>query len=312
MPCYHPISAWQLLNVKTANGKPTLSFKNPFAKPTKNRVGIQVPCGLCIGCALEKSRQWAVRCVHESQMHDDSAFVTLTYDPKYLPSYGSLQKGKQSDQEYFLKNLRQAILPSKIKFFMCGEYGDKNTRPHYHYLIFGYGFPDRKFFQEKNGVKLYTSELLSSKWPYGFSTCGNISMESAAYVARYCLKKVQAREDASEMDADNFSGQIPEYVNMSRGGRTGKGLGYKWYTDYKSDVFPCDNVVVAGKMGKPPRYYDKQFELDNYNLYEKIKLDRKIKAINNASDNTTARLLVKEICKKSQISQLKRGLENEV
>ncbi|QXP08304.1 MAG: replication initiator protein [Arizlama microvirus] len=312
MPCYHPIPAWQLLNVKTTNGKPTLSFKNPFAKATKNRIGIQVPCGLCIGCALEKARQWAVRCVHESQMHDDSSFVTLTYDEKYLPPYGSLQKGRKSDQEYFLKNLRQAIYPTKIKFFMCGEYGEKNQRPHYHYLIFGYGFPDRKFLKETNGVKLYTSELLESKWPYGFSTCGNISMESAAYVARYCLKKVQAREDNPEMDADNFSGQLPEYNNMSRGGRHGKGLAYKWYEQFQSDVFPADEVVIKGKIGKPPRYYDKQFELDNFNVFEKIKLDRKAQAINNAADNTAARLLVKEAVKKDQIKQkLKRGYENE-
>lgn len=308
MPCYHPISAWQLLNVKTANGKPTISFKNPFAKPSASRVGIQVPCGLCLGCALEKSRQWAVRCVHESQLHDDSSFITLTYDPEYLPDYGSLVK---EHFVLFMKRFRKSIEPIKIRFFMCGEYGEKNSRPHYHALIFGFGFPDRKLMSERNGVRLYTSEHLTKLWPYGFSTCGDISMESAAYVARYCLKKVQAREDKTEMDAENWSGQIPEYNNMSRGGRNGKGLAYNWYVQFKSDVFPCDNVVVKGKVGKPPRYYDKQFEFDNLDLFNKIKADRKSKALENAADNTAARLKVKEICKKAQISQLKRGMENE-
>lgn len=307
MPCYHPVPAWQLLNEKTVNGKPTLSFKNPFAKPSKNRVGLQVPCGRCLGCALEKSRQWAVRCVHESQMHDDSSFITLTYDPEYLPENGSLVK---DHFVLFMKRLRRAIEPIKIKFFMCGEYGEKGERPHYHALIFGYGFPDRKLFSVKKGVSLYVSELLQKLWPFGFSTCGNISYESAAYVSRYCLKKVQAKDDVEEMDADNFSGQIPEYVNMSRGGRTGKGLAYDWYCKFESDVFPSDQVVVRGKEGKPPRYYDKCFELDSPAVMAKIKESRKAKALENAADNTTARLLVKEKCREAQIGQLKRGYEN--
>jgi len=307
MPCYHPIKAWQLLNVKTEKGKPTLSFKNPFAKPTKYRVPIQVPCGRCLGCALEKSRQWAVRCVHESQLHDDSSFITLTYAPEYLPDFGTLVKQHFS---LFMKRLRRAIEPIQIKFFMCGEYGDHGERPHYHALIFGYGFPDRKLFQEKNGVSLYTSQLLQKLWPYGFSTCGNISMESAAYVSRYCLKKIKSKNDTPEMDADNFSGQIPEFCNMSRGGRNGRGLAYNWYIQFSSDVYPCDNVIIKGKLGKPPRYYDKQFELDNLPQYEKVKLARKTKALYNIADNTTARLLVKEQCKEAQIGQLKRGYEN--
>jgi len=307
MPCYHPIPAWQLLNVKTDKGKSTLSFKNPFAKPTKNRVPIQIPCGRCIGCALEKSRQWAVRCVHESQLHDESCFITLTYDPQYLPDYGSLVK---EHFVLFMKRFRKAIEPKKIKFFMCGEYGDENQRPHYHALIFGYDFPNKKLLSEKKGVCLYTSEMLSNLWPYGFSTTGAITMDSASYVSRYCLKKIKSKNQITDMDADNFSGQIPEYVNMSRGGRTGKGLAYNWYVQFNSDIFPCDQVVIKGKIGKPPRYYDKQFELDNLSEYEKIKLDRKAKAMDNISDNTTARLLVKEACKEAQIGQLKRGYEN--
>lgn len=303
MPCYHPISAWE--TKVRGKGKSLISFK--AHPPTRTSQGILLPCGRCLGCALEKSRQWAVRCVHESQLHDDSSFITLTYAPEYLPDFGSLVK---EHFQLFMKRFRKAIEPIKIKFFMCGEYGEQGERPHYHALIFGYGFPDRKFFQEKKGVSLYTSELLSKLWPYGFSTCGNVSMESASYVSRYCLKKVQAKEDVEEMDADNYSGQLPEYVNMSRGGRSGKGLAYDWYVKFQSDVFPCDNVVVKGRVGKPPRYYDKQFELDNLELYEKIKVDRKAKALDNAVDNTSERLKVKEECMKAQIGQLKRGYEN--
>lgn len=303
MPCYHPKSAWETR--VCGKGKSLISFK--AHPPTRSSVGILLPCGRCLGCALEKARQWAVRCVHESQMHDQSSFITLTYAPEFLPDYGSLVKEHFT---LFMKRLRRAIEPYKIKFFMCGEYGDEGQRPHYHALIFGYSFADRKLHSVRDGVSLYTSELLSQLWPYGFSTCGDISINSASYVARYTLKKIKAKDDEEEMDADNFSGQLPEYVNMSRGGRAGKGLAYSWYTQFQSDVFPCDNVVVKGKIGKPPRYYDKQFELDNIDEFDKIKALRKAKALEVAADNTAERLLVKEKCKEAQIGQLKRGYEN--
>jgi len=264
-----------------------------------------VPCSKCIGCALEKSRQWAVRCVHESKMHDASSFITLTYDPKYLPSYGSLIKEHFT---LFMKRLRRRIEPIKIKFFMCGEYGEENKRPHYHALIFGYAFPDRILLQDKGAESLYTSPLLQEEWGYGFVTTGNVTLDSAAYVARYCLKKTKDPNENLDMDADNFSGQIPEYTNMSRGGRFGKGLSNKWYEQYESDVFPHDNVIIKGKIGKPPRYYDKLLEVSNPQLYEQIKLDRKAKALENMSDNTSARLAVKEQVKISQIKQKQRGL----
>lgn len=325
MPCYHPISAWQLLNVKTANGKPTLSFKNPFAKPTKDRVAIQVPCGQCIGCRLERSRQWAIRCVHEAKMHADvngNAFITLTYRDERLPKNLSLDK---SHFQKFMKRLRRALSPLKIRFFHCGEYGEKNQRPHYHAGIFGYSFPDKEFLKNTDaGYKIYTSEILLDAWSdphakklppptgwvgyynpktYGYATVGACTFESMAYIARYVTKKINGEH------ADAWYGdRLPEYTTMSRR----PGIGKIWFDEFNGDVFPADEIVLRGKIMRPPRYYDKELEKQDPAMYEKIKLDRKLQAIQNAADNTTSRLLVKEKCKLAQFQQLKRGLENEV
>jgi len=299
MPCYHPISAWQLLNVKTANGKPTISFKNPYARPSASRVGIQVPCGQCIGCRLERSRQWAMRCVHEAYGHDDNAFITLTYAPEHVPKDGSLIK---SHFQKFMKRLRKAISPKLVRFFHCGEYGEKNQRPHYHACLFGYDFPDKILYTIRDECRLYRSPMLENLWPFGFATVGDVTFESAAYVARYITKKI-----TGDLAEQHYHGRQPEYTTMSRR----PGIGKLWYENFKGDVFPCDNVVIRGKVMKPPRYYDKQLELSDAQLFEKIKIDRKAKALQNAADNTTARLAVKETCKIAQFQQLKRGLENE-
>lgn len=299
MPCYHPISAWQLLNVKTANGKPTISFKNPYAKPSAFRVGIQVPCGQCIGCRLERSRQWAMRCVHEAYGHDDNAFITLTYAPEHVPPDGSLIK---NHFQKFMKRLRKAISPKLVRFFHCGEYGENNKRPHYHACLFGYDFPDKILYTIRDECRLYRSPMLEKLWPFGFATVGDVTFESAAYVARYITKKI-----TGDLAEKHYQGRQPEYTTMSRR----PGIGKLWYENFKGDVFPCDNVVIRGKVMKPPRYYDKQLELSDVQLFAKIKIDRKAKALQNAADNTTARLAVKETCKLAQFQQLKRGLENE-
>lgn len=302
MPCYHPIPAWQLLNKKTANGKPTISFKNPYAAPTANRVGIQVPCGQCIGCRLERSRQWAMRCVHESSLHESNAFITLTYSPENLPPNGSLPDYKGGDFQLFMKRLRKAVSPVKIRFFSCGEYGENNNRPHFHACIFGFHFPDKVLYTERDGCRLYRSPLLERVWGLGFATVGDVTFESAAYVARYITKKI-----TGDMAEDHYKGRKPEYTSMSRRPGIGKG----WYDVYKGDVFPCDNVVLRGKVMHPPRYYDKLLDNEDPELLKSLKLKRKAKALAVADDNTAARLKTKEACKLAQFKLLKRGMENE-
>lgn len=296
MPCYHPISAWQLLKVRSVNGKPVISFKDPFAIPSSSRVPIQVPCGQCIGCRLERSRQWAIRCVHEAYGHESNAFITLTYADEFVPSNGSLVK---SHFQNFMKRFRKAVSPTKIRFFHCGEYGEKNHRPHYHACIFGYDFSDKVLYKEVNGCRLYRSDQLEELWPFGFATVGDVTFESAAYVARYITKKITGKKAE-----EHYKGRLEEYTTMSRRPGIGKG----WYDKYKGDVFPSDNIVLRGKLMRPPRFYDKQFELDSPEDFVKLKAKRKSKALELADDNTRERLRVKEVCKRSQIESLIRKL----
>jgi len=201
-----------------------------------------------------------------------------------------------------MKRLRKAISPKKVRFFHCGEYGEKNARPHYHACLFGYDFPDKIHYTTRDECPLYISPMLQKLWPQGFSTVGNVTFESAAYVARYITKKI-----TGDLAEKHYNGRQPEYTTMSRR----PGIGKDWYDSFSADVFPSDEIVLRGKIMHPPRFYDKQLEAQNPQLYEKIKLDRKAQALNNAADNTTRRLVAKEQCKIAQFKLLKRGLENE-
>ena len=146
--------------------------------------------------------------MHEASLHDENSFLTLTYSDENLPPGGSLHL---PDFQNFMKRLRKSIAPKRVRFYHCGEYGDILSRPHYHALLFGYDFDDRKFFAKRNENSVYTSTELSSLWPHGFSVVGSVTFESAAYVARYVMKKV-----TGERSLDHYGGLKPEYTTMSR------------------------------------------------------------------------------------------------
>lgn len=317
MPCYHPLNAWHRDGLK------------PVFKPMPGRVQIVIPCGQCIGCRLEKSRQWAMRCLHESSMHQENCFITLTYDDAHLPGDGSLSKPVWQD---FMKRFRRAVdrieearlmfgpceVPYReIKFFMCGEYGESLSRPHYHACIFGFDFPDRVLWQTRDGVRLYRSSMLESLWKFGFSTVGDVTFESASYVARYILKKVNLSGKSPDELFDHYlrcdvsTGEAvflqPEFSLMSRGGRVGKGISHSWFQEFKGDLVK-DFVTVRGVKMSPARYYDYLFDIENP---EELKLRKKLRKLKvNHEDNTSSRLAVKEQVKLNRLNFLKRGYEN--
>lgn len=271
---------------------------------------IALPCGQCIGCRLEKSRQWAVRITHEAQLHTENAFITLTYDDDHLPADGCL------DVEHFqkfMKRLRKAV-DRKLLFYHCGEYGEDFQRPHYHACIFGTDFSaDRIIYGRDGDHVLYASATLSKAWKKGLAIIGELTFESAAYVARYITKKVTGPAAAEHYTRDNaLTGAImhltPEYATMSRGGRDGRGIAAEWFDEFEKDVYPWDEVVSRGHAAKPPRYYDKLLEERNPELMEQIKLQRKAAAEERAHDNTPERLKAKEIVKAAQLQQLTRKL----
>ena len=206
MPCYSPLKGYRC----GETGR--LLFKGANAENY-----MEVACGQCIGCRLDNSRMWAARCVHESTMPEHirgNKFVTLTYRPleectkeqkeggKYIQDRWSLEK---SHFQKFMKRLRKSRTGDKIKFFQAGEYGRickhgidlekvkcplcKHGRPHHHALLFNVEFPDLEIYSTKDGVNRYTSKELEKIWGYGFVDVGEVTFQSAAYTARYILKK---------------------------------------------------------------------------------------------------------------------------
>lgn len=309
MPCYHPLTGYHSRTVNES-GKRSIVF---HAEHALLPIETQIPCGQCIGCRLDRSLQWATRCMHEASMHDNNCFITLTFDDKHLNEQNTL---KVEDFQKFMKRLRKKIEPNKVRFFHCGEYGEKFSRPHHHACLFGYDFPDKELFKVSNGVKIYTSKILQELWPFGFSTIGDVTFESAAYVARYVLKKwshekgenlYESMKGLSNEEAKKkfYGEKKQEYITMSRS----PGIGYSWYNQYKSDIHKHGFLVVNGRKVKPPKYYETLYELDNvFGLYLQ-KAERVKKALDK--NLTPHKLNIKEQYKLNRITNLKRSFEND-
>lgn len=308
MVCYYPLQGYRARYVNDSGRRPVVFNRNDGFSD----MPVSVPCGQCIGCRLERSRQWAIRCVHEAQLYQDNCFITLTYSNEYLPVDGSLDI---THFQKFMKRLRKRF-GKGIRYFHCGEYGAKYRRPHYHAILFNFDFKDKYLWKEENAFKLCRSPVLERLWPFGHSSVGTATFESAAYVARYILKKVNG--DAADahylggLDVD--SGEVfklkPEYTTMSRR----PGIGKAWFDKYKDDVFPYDEVVLLkrGKM-RPPKYYDFLYELVDPKDMARIKACRKSKFKDFAQDYTAFRLDVRKQVKEKQISALfSRKLDGDI
>lgn len=269
---------------------------------------IELPCGQCIGCRLERSRQWAIRCVHEASLQpDNNSFITLTYSPEHLPTGGTLVL---DHFQKFMKRLRGEFA-HRIRFFHCGEYGENFGRPHYHAILFGCVFRDRKHFKTINSIPLYKSATLEKLWTLGHSSVGDVTFESAAYVARYVTKKITGDNAIHHYNSINYqTGEIlserrPEYCTMSRR----PGIGRGWYDKFKADVYPDDFVVLRGKQLKPPKYYNARYELDAPDEYQNLKRQRTAKAKEQADNNTFPRLRIREEIQTYKLKQLIRTLK---
>lgn len=301
MPCYHPLRAF-----KPDPG--SADRKLIFSKLELSHLqAVRVPCGQCIGCRLERSRQWAVRCVHEASLYERNSFITLTYAPEHLPKDGSLHK---EHFQKFMKRLRKRF-GAGVRYFHCGEYGEKNMRPHYHACLFNFDFDDRELWSVRSGVRLFVSKALSDLWPFGFSTVGDVTFESAAYVARYITKKVTGpAADAHYQRLNLSTGEVtsltPEYTTMSRR----PGIGRFWLDKYVSDVYPHDRVVLRGQQFRPPKYYDGIFELADPQTMEEVKWKRQQSRAANWQDCTFERLVAREKHQLLRFSKLIRGYEN--
>lgn len=293
MACYSPLRAFRAPGV-SSTGRLRVSFKPAGAYVDTE---FAVPCGQCIGCRLERSRQWALRCLHEAELYERNCFVTLTYSDVFIPPFGSLVF---RHFQLFLKRLRKRFSSERIRFFHCGEYGDENQRPHYHALFFNFDFPDKVLHAvQRDGHRLFTSQILEEVWGMGFCVIGSVSFESAAYVARYCVKKV-----TGSAAAGHYGARAPEYATMSRR----PGIGGDWYAEFSGDVYPSDFVVRDGLPMRPPKAYDRYLERDDPELMRRVRAARVREALQHVENNTPERLRVREEVKLAQVSRLKRGL----
>jgi hypothetical protein len=292
MTCYSPLVGYRAKYVNPTTGKRPIVFKRDEGYVD---MPVELPCGRCIGCRLDYSRDWAVRCVHEAQMHEKNMFVTLTYDNEHLPEDRSISV---RELQLFIKRYRK-FSDRKIKYFACGEYGGEYGRAHYHALIFGDRLPDLKLHSVNNsGDNLYRSEKLNKIWGKGFTWIGEVSFQSAAYVARYVMKKLTGEKSNKLCEAK--TGEIYDvkapFVIMSK--KTP--IGHEWFEKFKTDT-DKDFVTVDRKKFRLPKYYDTLMD-------EQELLDRKAKRVIEANERRQTRERLKSIekVKEKQISHLKR------
>jgi hypothetical protein len=309
MACYHPLTAYLSSWWQGDKLMRSVSFKDD----SESERTLSLPCGRCVGCRLDRSRKWAVRCMHEAQMHTNNCFITLTYNNLNVPKDFSLN---YDDFQLFMKRLRKRFTSKTIRFYMAGEYGESFDRPHFHACIFGLDFEDKKFFKRTaSGSILYTSKILEELWPFGYSTVGTLTFESAAYTARYIMKKAVKSDHSpdewkwaniyTDLETGEVIQRTPEFNKMS----LKPGIGQAWIDKYMSDVYPHDHVVVNGKKCKPPRFYDNKFKEKFPEEFDMIQFAREIEGRSRSEDNTLERLAVKEKVALAKLSRLVRTID---
>lgn len=258
-----------------------------------------VPCGQCMACRLEYSRQWANRCMMEAQYHGRCCFVTLTYDDLHVPRTSFRAPGSQRmvycytlcrrDVQLFFKRLRKLFPGCVIRYFGCGEYGAKHLRPHYHIILFGIDFDDKKaIHNSQTGHVMYESETLNKLWSFpprllgesysstvaGLATVQECTWETCAYTARYVTKKLKGPYADFYKDRN----MVPPFTMMSRR----PGIGRQYYDDHP-DLFDSDFIHLSTPDGglkfRPPKYFTKLYEQDSPELAEVMKDVRRAIAI---------------------------------
>jgi len=209
-------------------------------------------------------------------LYEDNCFITLTYSDENLPAVGSLVP---DHLQLFMKRLRDFSTRSRgrsLRFYACGEYGDQFGRPHYHGLLFDFDFSDKYFWKTtEGGQRLYRSPRLEKLWPLGDSYIGAVTFDSAAYVARYCVKKITGEMSAEHyhrIDPDGRSHWlVPEFGRMSQS------LGKPWLEKFHTDVYNSDFVLMNGHKMLPPKAYDRWMEINYPTDLQRVQRDRQHK-----------------------------------
>jgi len=239
--------------------------------------------------------------MHESTLYEDNCFVTLTYGRDKLPPDGSLC---YRDFQLFMKRLRKANPSRRIRFFMCGEYGPLNLRPHYHACLFNINFSDRvPSGKSASGAVFFDSDILRTLWSHGHVSVQDLNRSAAAYTARYIVDKVTG--DAAKA---HYAGREPEFCHCS----LKPGIGAEWFRKFATDIYPHDFIVSDGQKFSPPKYYDRlKKRLDPSDVVlDRIEFARQQRALAAHADNTDERLRVREVVHRARVANQKRSLEN--
>lgn len=318
MPCTSPVECYPpapsaAKASKIAPGEATQSNRAHVYSASRSYNGARGylrPCGQCKSCRLSKVRDMSIRITHEAAMHEANCFGTLTYSAEHLPADLSVSK---DELQRFLKRLRWnlSLKGVQIRFFSCGEYGDQFSRPHYHFILFGYDFSeDRKLFgASPAGATMFTSAELSAAWPYGLATLSDFSHKAAQYVAGYAMKKVHGKLALDKyLRFDGETGETwqvePEFVLMSRM----PGLGRSWFERFGGDCFPSDFVTINGRKRPVPGYYLKLYEVTHPNEARAIRAKRSAQLLERIGEQGERRLMTKhEAADLRAASRIPRG-----
>lgn len=291
MSCYHPLKGF-----RTPSGV-------VFSELSRHDIlgDIEIACGQCIGCRMRRASDWSLRVMHESTLWPRNCFVTLTYGRDKLPADGSLE---HRDFQLFMKRLRKhAGVP--IRYYMCGEYGPLNSRPHYHACLFNVDFQSDSVPSGKSasGAVFFDSPTLSRLWGHGIVSVQPLTKETSSYCARYIMKKVLGPGAQAAYVTDDGVIRRREYAAMS----LKPGIGAEWYKKYVSDVHRHDYVIVDGAKVSVPKYYDKLFKRSGDVWMDTLEYRRELKARAAVVDNTDERRAVREVVHLARVSTLNRG-----
>lgn len=279
MPCENTIEAY-----RPANGGP-LRFNQP--RDGRAYTKIDLPCGQCILCRLEHARQWAVRITHEAQLHEESCFITLTYDDQHYPDHGSL---KYADVQKFWKRVRMQLQRKhnkKVRHYTVGEYGDQTHRPHYHAAIFGHAFTDNRTIVRREPALLWTNPMLEKAWGMGHVSVGALTFQSAQYTASYVTKKLNNQRRYVRIDEE--TGELIELAQPRARMSLRPAIAKTWLMQFGKQIYHHDEVVIQGRPQKPPKYYDKWLAQTAPERAEEIKEKRREEATKLTKEESHAR-----------------------
>lgn len=205
------------------------------------------PCGRCMSCRINRTSTWTLRLLYENYVHPEAVFLTLTYNEENLPQDNSLHK---EHLQNFWKGLRQDLssVNRKIKYFACGEYGDKNNRPHYHSIVFGLTDSEEDRELVKTNWRYCDSFLFDKK----HKGIGTVTKDSMQYVTGYIQKKL-----FGDMAESKYGNRLAPFQVCSRG------LGLEGFIKLDYEFAKENGYIPMGKHKLPiPRYFKDKLNID--------------------------------------------------